>query len=35
VVRQLGMPTVVLQEGGYDVNALGDNVGAWLTGLGA
>jgi acetoin utilization deacetylase AcuC-like enzyme len=35
VVRQLGMPTVVLQEGGYDVNALGDNVAAWLTGLGA
>jgi acetoin utilization deacetylase AcuC-like enzyme len=35
VVRQLGLPTVVLQEGGYDVNALGDNVQAWLTGLGA
>ena len=35
VVRQLGLPTVVLQEGGYDVNALGLNVQAWLTGLGA
>ncbi|MEQ1702770.1 MAG: histone deacetylase family protein [Ilumatobacteraceae bacterium] len=35
VVRQLGLPTSVLQEGGYDVNALGDNVQAWLTGLGA
>ncbi|MBP6489985.1 MAG: histone deacetylase family protein, partial [Ilumatobacteraceae bacterium] len=35
VVRQLGMPTVVLQEGGYDVSALGANVQAWLSGLGA
>jgi acetoin utilization deacetylase AcuC-like enzyme len=35
VVRQLGLPTVVLQEGGYDVNALGANVQAWLVGLGA
>ncbi len=35
IVRQLGLPTVVLQEGGYDVNALGANVQAWLTGLGA
>ena len=35
VVRQLGLPTVVLQEGGYDVGALGANVHAWLTGLGA
>ncbi len=35
IVRQLGLPTVVLQEGGYDVNALGVNVQAWLTGLGA
>ena len=33
VVRQLGLPTVVLQEGGYDVNALGANVQAWLSGL--
>lgn len=35
IVRQLGLPTIVLQEGGYDVNALGANVRAWLTGLGA
>ena len=35
VVRQLGLPTVVLQEGGYDVDALGANVHAWLSGLGA
>ena len=35
VVRQLGLPTIVLQEGGYDVSALGANVAAWLTGLGA
>jgi acetoin utilization deacetylase AcuC-like enzyme len=35
VVRRLGLPTVVLQEGGYDVAALGANVRAWLTGLGA
>ena len=35
IVRELGLPTVVLQEGGYDVNALGANVQAWLTGVGA
>jgi len=34
-VRRLGVPTVVLQEGGYDVSALGDNVHRWLRGLGA
>ena len=34
-VAELGLPTVVLQEGGYDVGALGDNVLRWLTGLGA
>ena len=33
VVRQLGLPTVVLQEGGYDVDALGANVRRWLIGL--
>jgi acetoin utilization deacetylase AcuC-like enzyme len=33
LVAQLGLPTVVLQEGGYDVAALGDNVRRWLTGL--
>jgi len=34
-VAELGLPTVVLQEGGYDVDALGDNVRRWLVGLGA
>ena len=34
-VAQLGMPTVVVQEGGYDVAALGDNVRRFLTGLGS
>jgi len=33
-VAALGLPTVVLQEGGYDVDALGDNVRRWLLGLG-
>lgn len=33
IVRELGLPTVVLQEGGYDINALGANVQAWLHGL--
>lgn len=33
MVRGLGLPTVVLQEGGYDINALGFNVQAWLHGL--
>ena len=32
-VRDLGVPTVVLQEGGYDVSMLGRNARAWLTGL--
>ena len=35
LVTELGVPTVVLQEGGYDVAALGDNVRRWLVGLGA
>ncbi len=35
MVAALGLPTVVLQEGGYDVAALGDNVRRWLVGLGA
>ncbi|MFM7684380.1 MAG: histone deacetylase family protein, partial [Actinomycetota bacterium] len=35
LVRQLGLPTVVLQEGGYDVAALGANAQSWLVGLGA
>jgi acetoin utilization deacetylase AcuC-like enzyme len=29
----LGLPTVVVQEGGYDVEHLGENVRRWLTGL--
>jgi acetoin utilization deacetylase AcuC-like enzyme len=33
IVRQLGLPTVVLQEGGYDIEAIGRNVHAWLDGL--
>jgi acetoin utilization deacetylase AcuC-like enzyme len=33
LVGQLGIPTVVLQEGGYDVDHLGANVQSWLTGL--
>jgi acetoin utilization deacetylase AcuC-like enzyme len=32
-VSELGLPTVVLQEGGYDVAAIGDNVRAWLLGV--
>ena len=35
LVAELGLPTVVLQEGGYDVNALGANAQSWLAGLGA
>jgi acetoin utilization deacetylase AcuC-like enzyme len=31
VVKQLGLPTVVLQEGGYDIEAIGRNAHAWLT----
>jgi acetoin utilization deacetylase AcuC-like enzyme len=34
LVRELGLPTVVLQEGGYDVDALGENVRRWLVGVG-
>jgi acetoin utilization deacetylase AcuC-like enzyme len=33
LVAQLALPTVVLQEGGYDVAAIGDNVRAFLLGL--
>ena len=33
LVGELGLPTVVLQEGGYDINALGINVQSWLHGL--
>ena len=34
-VAALGLPTVVLQEGGYDVPNLGINAQSWLVGLGA
>jgi acetoin utilization deacetylase AcuC-like enzyme len=34
-VGSLGLPTVVVQEGGYDVDMLGENVRRWLTGLAA
>lgn len=33
MVRELGLPTVVLQEGGYATDALGDNAIAWLNGV--
>lgn len=33
LVRQLGLPTVVLQEGGYATDELGDNVRRWLSGV--
>jgi acetoin utilization deacetylase AcuC-like enzyme len=33
MVARLGLPTVVLQEGGYDVAAIGDNVRSFLLGL--
>ena len=35
VVARLGLPTVVLQEGGYDVDDLGENVRRWLLGAAA
>jgi len=34
LVAEIGLPTVVLQEGGYDVEAIGNNVRRWLVGLG-
>jgi acetoin utilization deacetylase AcuC-like enzyme len=33
LVAQLALPTVILQEGGYDVAAIGDNVRAFLLGV--
>jgi acetoin utilization deacetylase AcuC-like enzyme len=33
VVAALGRPTVVLLEGGYDLDAVGENVRRWLVGL--
>ena len=32
-VGALGLPAIVLQEGGYHVESLGENVRAWLRGL--
>lgn len=34
-VGELGFPTLVVQEGGYALAELGDNVAAWLEGLAA
>jgi acetoin utilization deacetylase AcuC-like enzyme len=31
LVASLGLPTVVLQEGGYDIDAIGANVHSWIT----
>jgi acetoin utilization deacetylase AcuC-like enzyme len=33
LIAELGRPTVVLQEGGYDVDAIGDNVRNFLLGV--
>ena len=33
LVGELGLPTVVLQEGGYADEALGENARRWLTGI--
>jgi len=33
LVGELGLPTVVLQEGGYATEELGENVRRWLTGI--
>ena len=33
LVLELGLPTVVLQEGGYATDELGENVRRWLTGI--
>lgn len=35
MVGELGLPTVVLQEGGYHVPSLAAGAAAWLSGLGA
>ncbi len=34
ILRQLALPTVVVQEGGYDLGAIGTLVAACLDGLG-
>ncbi len=33
LVAQLALPTVIVQEGGYDIDAIGDNVRAFLLGV--
>lgn len=33
LVRELDLPTVVLQEGGYATDELGENVRSWLSGV--
>lgn len=33
MIRDLGLPTVVLQEGGYATEALGENARRWLEGI--
>ncbi|TIV74073.1 MAG: histone deacetylase family protein, partial [Mesorhizobium sp.] len=33
-IAALGLPTVIVQEGGYLCDALGDNLAAFLTGFG-
>jgi len=33
LISELGLPTVVVQEGGYDIDAIGENVRRWLVGL--
>ena len=33
-IAGLGLPTVIVQEGGYLCDALGDNLTAFLTGFG-
>jgi acetoin utilization deacetylase AcuC-like enzyme len=33
MIRELGLPTVVLQEGGYATDELGDNARRWLLGV--
>ncbi len=32
-IASLGLPTVIIQEGGYHLPALGENVSTWLTGF--
>ena len=34
-IRSLGLPTLIVQEGGYLCDALGDNLGSFLRGIGS